>query len=1614
MGPTSALVSLAAGVFLNGQELLNGTSSWSALHDAILQPDKVGFWATPGVCYSNYSWVRDASQNLLHSVCHAPAASSSSAVGYDAFGGGKCAVSCYYSDLEAARLNVTQCYSQLDKVTDGDASYTAMTLEFLADASKAYFVAPLDPPRPVSWLAVRAKWSEGADATVVMRTVGGVDVVVPIHQNVSDDHVAEGIPVSSYFQQAVGEGAMGTHSAFVDQVLVLFNRTTCDFTSCAAQIHEIAAFSNDCADELVLDFHSLVNVSHIEFEMYTSNVRRLDVAWSPDGVTFSHSRDIEFNASVWNIDRVLQADFFLQPSGGAPSTTPGPEVTAHSDGASVGLQPLIARFVRIRSVNTFKSTFRKLRVFGQPFEPSDTRLQCAESQWCSGHGLCQEAGVCACDDAFEGTNCSHVRPGTCASMECCVALLRSDDRCTSDLPRRCLVDCWDSGASCNNATGHCECTPSTAMRGGYAGRDCGVREPRQRVDFSAEMLDFDFEQGSSVPGGASLLVNGRDPSTLTLVDAGVNYWQSENTCWDDMWRHRLNLDTHNLLLGACAAGFCTASCECAQASLENPEAVATYACSEPLSPATNGDSNDGTFIRYNSGYRQAWFEAVLPRSAKASAVYISGHFPAPTRVVVVDAMTGIHHVVPNPIVTNDTEWDLGRSHFIVDLESFALASASALVGAIRLEADSTGANNGYCYAGTGECLTFTLKEIAVLPVNYTCAEDIVIELDAVYNLSAVRVNMYKDYLTSVRVLTALELGGLGLNADASLASLEPSARGGETNEEPGVVDGWVVHHREQFDASRWDLDFVAEFWPVRRLARFIRILLPYDGLKIAIRQISLYGLATDGQLGKCPNNCSGIVGACASTGRCSCPAGLEGADCGLRQCHSVPEGRACGLNGTCNGLTGLCRCHAGFGGPFCNVSVLCPGTGGPSGACHGRGACVAGHCQCVEGSSGSDCRYLEFSPEDLMPWYNASSAESGINRQAAIRALGLGGFPRSPGGPPSGANISQLSSLEDINCAKQNSRLPFACRASADCVGALGHCDAMHEQAFTPTPPPLSPVPFASESYTSTGRASRAPHLAESVNVTSGESTAFAINDDEAPADHQWCSTFSQCRASGGCWENVTVDFGSIVPIGAVKLRHYVSGYRDIVGEARLQWATEDLLWNEVPFENDPDAASVALSLDPPYFGSELEVSPVVHAQFLRLAQRRHENSTGKVCVTFLWAWDEDGPFGLWENFTVHPRASSGAIRSDGKSQHFSLQSMLGVNGIWGWGGGFSNSQGGFVDGRPTVAWGPHRFSKFATHGRNYHNWNWDAPSPTDRQDFSIMGCGAGTRSFWWNDWHAEYRGWRSAGMEVQASIQFGNSFEPSVAAWGGDLDAARTAAFEYGFSFARHMGPTHGSGDVSVVEVGNEPFDYPVDLYRAILLGMASGIKAADAAVRVIPAFVHFYDLVNILDRNISNVSSYIDGLNLHAYRCVGFCLTILSSFVRVDMELIVCGCAPGFVGHDICFSWRYDAPGRSGVWPESRVSVFSEVLRLFSFRDANFPSLPIFLTEFGWDSDGGGDTCEMPECVSEVAQARYIVRALLMMAGINNIPRASVFFYANTDSSSSGVPAGFNVCVW
>ncbi len=390
---------------------------------------------------------------------------------------------------------------------------------------------------------------------------------------------------------------------------------------------------------------------------------------------------------------------------------------------------------------------------------------------------------------------------------------------------------------------------------------------------------------------------------------------------------------------------------------------------------------------------------------------------------------------------------------------------------------------------------------------------------------------------------------------------------------------------------------------------------------------------------------------------------------------------------------------------------------------------------------------------------------------------------------------------------------------------------------------------------------------------------------------------------------------------------------------------------------SDVTSSAIYLSSDSIFWTKIADIDPLalsmiskrlpnpVPARYIKLEHTMVEANYKKAEIWEIRAYDRFGPFGSFPPPEPNPN---------------SLSNMFGINGIWGWGHGVYSDLLS-----PTE--GPFQHARLSAHARNYHNLSWDVNDPDDVPDFSGM---PGSLAQWWLDWDREYLIWDSAGLDVYASIQFNNDTQPD-STW----DDPYQAAYNYGYAFASHFGPGSGNGLVKRLEVGNEPWHYDAAFYREVLQGMAEGAKAADPDLQVFPCALQAADstaesafFMNYAGaRLVDSVAPFIDGLNGHYY------------------------------------SYYNDSNGtRRATYPEDYLSFMRSVVNDIRFRDANFPGKMMVVSEWGWDSDGAGESCTHNECVSEFAQAVYGVRYALMLnrLGIDNM---TWFFYANTDAASS-----------
>jgi hypothetical protein len=728
-------------------------------------------------------------------------------------------------------------------------------------------------------------------------------------------------------------------------------------------------------------------------------------------------------------------------------------------------------------------------------------------------------------------------------------------------------------------------------------------------------------------------------------------------------------------------------------------------------------------------------------------------------------------------------------------------------------------------------------------------------------------------------------------------------------------------------------------------------------------------------LNQCPSDCNGN-GVCTPLG-CVCNNGYSGSACELLPCPFN-----CRSHGTCR--NGTCVCDAGFAGPTCEwpstaatppatPSVLTQLSTGPVCSTDKPYACQDGSCVVARGACVADVQNVP--TYDPTPFLTRSlSAQPAASTTASSQATGSAAVI-------DGADTTQWQSAQCfptgyIEYAELNS-LAGACAAGrCGLAGRDAATDRNMNNAVTISSVGGAPASFVAtlaipEALVSvTAKISGSSPVVARLQLTDGSivtvgtlSTNFAVANFmvtlspgtlasavslESAASF---NVFELAARSRVCSEHVTVDLGSVQQVGGLTVRHWAgsgSGVAQTVYESSLDGV---------------NFVTLQAGLNPYALGShDVELSPAAVLRYVRVRHTLQENVAIKVSVFEVSVW------GIANRYGPAPTAAFNPV---------SFRELLGINGIWGWGSNsYSSSLG-------ATRMGPWTFASVGSHARNYHNWNWDVVDPDAPPPFEDMVPRGSTRfgdlpsstgsrlAQGWLNWDNEYTAWRRS-LEVEVSVQFtSDMFPPSV--WNSPYDAG----LAYGSRFATHFGSATGTGDVSTLEVGNEPFIAGMGFadpvfYREVLLGMARGAKAADPTLRVLPAA--FGGLADLLARINATHVGLVDGLNVHAY------------------------------------SWIGTGAGRTGVYPEHNMSTFQDLNSVLRFRDAVLPSLPVYLTEWGWDSAGGGQTCNappersgqapFPECVSEQSQALYAVRGALVLAR-KGLARATWFFYANIDQT-------------
>lgn len=360
-----------------------------------------------------------------------------------------------------------------------------------------------------------------------------------------------------------------------------------------------------------------------------------------------------------------------------------------------------------------------------------------------------------------------------------------------------------------------------------------------------------------------------------------------------------------------------------------------------------------------------------------------------------------------------------------------------------------------------------------------------------------------------------------------------------------------------------------------------------------------------------------------------------------------------------------------------------------------------------------------------------------------------------------------------------------------------------------------------------------------------------------------------------------------------------------------------------------------------------IDVKPEQEIRYIRVEYELVPRDWNKIYLWEVSAYDKNAHYG------PIPKAEPSTVN---------LTNMLGVNGIWGWG---TNQYSDLLP----EGQGPSLYRPIAKHARNYHDMGWDVADPDNIPDYQQMALGKGTEVQWWLNWDKEYYEWLKKGMNVQATIQIHN-FKPQ------DWDKPFESAYAYSTQFASHFGTGKGNGLICTYEAGNEPWKYDAETYKEILYGMAKGVKDTDPELEVFPCALQAADpsmeetaiFKNYMGARLTpREAAYVDGINIHCY-----------SYVNKPEG------------------------GRKAVHPEHPHSTFREAFNAIRFRNKNLPGKKIYLSEWGWDSAGGGEDCTHEVCVSEEEGAVYGIRGALMTQRLG-IDRATWYFYANSDKESS-----------
>ena len=173
----------------------------------------------------------------------------------------------------------------------------------------------------------------------------------------------------------------------------------------------------------------------------------------------------------------------------------------------------------------------------------------------------------------------------------------------------------------------------------------------------------------------------------------------------------------------------------------------------PVDGATDANTYTAAHIRKSDATGRSWFNVVVPSPRPLLSIFLKASINK--------------HAFMKVTVRTDTGVDIVLRESLTTTSGDAInipVNVTAIITSIHLDvttqtmpASSHKALLGHCYGGDGECLDFTVSEIAGTPrTNLGCYDDITLDLGSIRYVKVVRIHMYSQAVKHLFITTSID------------------------------------------------------------------------------------------------------------------------------------------------------------------------------------------------------------------------------------------------------------------------------------------------------------------------------------------------------------------------------------------------------------------------------------------------------------------------------------------------------------------------------------------------------------------------------------------------------------------------------------------------------------------------------------------------------------------------------------------------------------------------------------------------------------------------------------------------------------------------------------------